>query len=157
MLQVGSMDGVRAIRLLQSRADLELSGLEIEPKLVDYAVGNVRDAGLYVEFVIGDITVPPPLPAFDFVVCLNHTLGYISDETAAINGMKSLGKEIIVSVYGEMFDDDAAHAYFDTLKMPIVATTPQAFRMHGDWSVKRYSRADVDRWNGEIVETPLGY
>lgn len=51
VLQVGSMDGIRAIRLLGERPDLQLSGLEIEEHLVRLAKATVRNAGVKAKVV----------------------------------------------------------------------------------------------------------
>src|SRR3989338_1132421 len=87
VLQVGSMDGTRAIRLLEARPDLKIVGLEIEAPLVELAQQKVADAGLSADFVHGDITDPPTLDRFDYVICLNNTLGYVPEQAKAIAGM----------------------------------------------------------------------
>lgn len=112
VLQVGSMDGTRAMRLLETRPDLKITGLEIEAPLVELAKQKVAAAGLHADFVHGDITDPPTLPSFDYVICLNNTLGYISEQEKAVAGIKKLGKVVIISVYGEKFNDYLARAYF---------------------------------------------
>jgi hypothetical protein len=100
--------------------------------------------GFSARIVQGDITDPPELGHFDWIVCLNHTLGYIADEGEAIANMRLLGDRLAISVYGERFDDVLAERYF---------------RVIGEDGtvVRRYTRADVQAWGGEIVETPLGY
>lgn len=145
VLQVGSMDGTRIVRLLQRRPDLHVTGLEIETELVDLARQNVDGAGLRAEFVKGDITRPPDLLAFDWVLCLNNTLGYISDEQAALGQMRRLGGKVVVSVYGQRFDEALARQYFGVIGLE-------------DYSgVRRYKLADVRSWGGGVVQTPIGY
>lgn len=62
VLQVGSMDGRRLLRLEGRRPDLRLTGLEIEPAFVELAQRSA-DPGTAATFVRGDITNPPELPA----------------------------------------------------------------------------------------------
>ncbi|MDB5178917.1 MAG: hypothetical protein JWN01_860 [Patescibacteria group bacterium] len=126
VLQVGSMDGMRIIRLLQIRPDLQLTGLEIVPELVDAARGNISGAHLEAGIVCGDITDPPRLGRFDYVICLNHTLGYIPDQEKALAEMRKLGEKVVVSVYGEKFDDELARAQVDAWGGK-VAETPTGY------------------------------
>src|SRR5665213_942399 len=88
ILQVGSMDGERIIRLLKLRPDLKVTGLEIEEFFVKVANQKMAKTDFKAEFILGDITNPPSLPTFDYVICLNNTLGYIPDEQKALVGMK---------------------------------------------------------------------
>jgi len=71
VLQIGSMDGTRIINILKARPDLQLTGLEIDSELVEIANKKVPE----VNFIHGDITNPPSLEKFDYVICLNNTLG----------------------------------------------------------------------------------
>ena len=157
VLQVGSMDGTRAIRLLTARPDLKITGLEIEASLVELAKQKVAAAGLRADFIHGDITDPPTLPRFDYAICLNNTLGYIPEQEKAIAGMKKLGKVVIISVYGEKFDDDLARAYFESIKLEIDRIENDNLIMKDFTTVKRYSKQEVESWNGKITETPIGY
>src|SRR5438128_585867 len=90
VLQVGSMDGERAIRLLKERPDLKFSGLEIEASLVELANKKTASAGFKVRSILGDITDPPNLPRFEYVICTNNTLGYIPNEKAALQNMAKI-------------------------------------------------------------------
>jgi SAM-dependent methyltransferase len=157
VLQVGSMDGTRAIHLLRTRPDLSITGLEIEPTFIDLAKKNVATARLNTAFVLGDITKPPPLPHFDCVICLNNTLGYIDAEKRAIAAMRSLGDQTIISVYGETFDEDAAHAYFDSIHLTIDHIEQDCFVMKDFGSIRRYTKKSIGKWGGSITKTPLGY
>jgi SAM-dependent methyltransferase len=139
------MDGLRIVRLLQQRPDLRLTGLEIEPELVERARQNVKAARVTAEIVIGDITRPSELPRFDWVLCLNHTLGYIPDEQRALQNMRRLGGTVVVSVYGQRFDEALARDYFGIIGL-------------ADYrGVRRYKLADVRQWGGGVVQTPIGY
>lgn len=71
--------------------------------------------------------------------------------------MKHAADTVIVSVYGEKFTDDAAHAYFATLTLDVKDITDDVIHVKNFGTVKRYRRADVGQWNGRITETPLGY
>jgi len=157
ILQVGSMDGTRAIRLLEARPDLKITGLEIEAPLVELAKQKVAAAGLHADFIHGDITDPPTLPRFDYAICLNNTLGYISEQEKAIAGMNKLGKVVIISVYGKKFDDDLVRAYFESIKLEIDHIENDNLIMKDFTTVKRYSKKEVDSWGGKITETPIGY
>jgi SAM-dependent methyltransferase len=145
VLQVGSMDGERAVRLLKRRPDIQFTGLEIDPELVELAQQNVAAAGVRAKFVTGDITKPPKLSHFDWVLCLNHSLGYIADEKAALRGMRRLGEIVAVSVYGQRFDVGLAREYFGAIGLADYG-----------W-VRRYRLADVREWGGGVLETPIGY
>ncbi len=157
VLQVGSMDGTRVIRLLEARPDLKITGLEIEASLVELAKQKVTEAGLNADFIHGDITSPPALSRFDYVICLNNTLGYIPEQEKAIIGMKNMGKVIIISVYGEKFDDDLAHEYFKSIHLEIDRIENNTLIMRDFTTVKRYLKKDVESWGGQITETPIGY
>ncbi|HRY82547.1 MAG TPA: class I SAM-dependent methyltransferase [Candidatus Moranbacteria bacterium] len=157
VLQVGSMDGARAIRLLEVRPDLKITGLEIEASLVELAKQKIAIAGLCVNFIHGDITNPPALPHFDYVICLNNTLGYIPEQDKSIAKMKELGKVIIISVYGEEFDNGLAQEYFKSINLKINCIKNDSFIMEDFTAIKRYSKKEVESWGGKIIKTPVGY
>jgi len=70
--------------------------------------------------------------------------------------MKAAGEIVIISVYGENFTDDRAHAYFSSLGWN-VDTRDGDFHIADFGIVKRYTRKEVEKWGGRITETPLGY
>ena len=156
-LQVGSMDGERIIRLLTLRPGLRLTGLEIEPELVDLARANIATAGLIAEVVVGDVTKPPKLPRFDTVLCLNNTLGYIKDPERAIAEMRRLGTTVGISVYGEAFDDALALAYFSSLGLSIDGINDNVVSIADFGLIRRFTQSDVASWGGSVRETPIGY
>lgn len=153
VLQVGSMEGTRAARILEQRADLKYTGLDIDDVLMSLARTNVPNAN----FVLGDITDPPEIGPFDYVICLNHTLGYIEDVEAAMTRMKQLGAHVVVSVYGETFDEVAAVDYFETLGLEIGGIADTEFNMANGWVIRRFTESVIKSWSGEVVKTPLGY
>lgn len=157
VLQVGSMDGTRMIALLRRRGDLDLTGIEIEESLVKLCRKNLESAKLRGTVVHGDITAPPALPPYDYVICLNNTLGYIPDEQAAVEQMRRLGKRVIVSVYGERFDDQLAQLYFGSLGLEVQRREDDTFILKDFTNVRRYPRSSVETWGGAITETPLGH
>lgn len=157
VLHIGSMDGTRVICLLGARPDLKITGLEIEAPLVKLAKQKIAAAVLHADFVHGDIIHPPNLPRFDYVICLNNTLGYIPEQEKAIASMKKLGKVVIISVYGEKFDDDLARMYFESIKLEIDSVEGNNFVMKDFITVKRYTKKEVESWGGKITETPIGY
>ena len=71
--------------------------------------------------------------------------------------MKKLGKVVGISVYGERFSDDLARAYFESIKLEIDHIENDHFVMRDFSTVKRYSKKEVESWNGKITETPIGY
>lgn len=145
ILQIGSCDGTRIIRLHERRPDLILSGLEIDPELHKIAQQKITEAGITANLICGDITNPHGLPGYDYVLCLNNTLGYIPDEAAAMKHMKKLGKHVIISVFGEDFNTDRAQEYFAALEIK-------------DYSwIRTYTEAQVRSWGGHMTITPLGY
>jgi SAM-dependent methyltransferase len=158
VLQVGSMDGRRAIRLLEVRPDLKFTGLEIEEPLIDLARANVKNAGVNATFVAGDITAPlADLSNFDFVICLNNTLGYISEERQARDNMKRLGRQVFVSVFGEAFTDTLAHEYFASMGLMIKRIENDRFMLAEFNEVRRYTKSQVQDWGQIVTRTPLGY
>ena len=157
VLQVGSMDGTRIIKLLSARPDLSLTGIEIESQLVELAKTNISKAGLNADFIHGDITKPKDLPKFDYVICLNNTLGYIPDEEIAINNMKLLGNNVIISVYGEKFNDNLAREYFKAINLEVFKVINNIIFLKDFTKVKRYTEKEVESWNCTILETPIGY
>lgn len=157
VLQVGCMDGTRILKLLRERPDLHITGLEIEPVFIPIAQAKIAHAKLKATFLPGDITAPPPLPVFDYVVCLNNTLGYILDEEKAMSEMRKLGKKVIISIYGEKFTDDLACTYFKTINLNVDKIENNRFYIKNFSSVKRYTKKEVENWGGKIIETPVGY
>jgi hypothetical protein len=87
----------------------------------------------------------------------NNTLGYISNQKKAIKEMKKLGKIIIISVYGEKFDNTLARAYFKSLNLEIEQIEGNLFIMKDFTTIKRYTKEEVKAWGGKIIETPIGY
>jgi SAM-dependent methyltransferase len=157
VLQVGSMDGERAIRLLKERPDLHITGLEVEKSLVELADQKVSAAHLRMQSICGDITNPPSLSLFDYVMCTNNTLGYIPDQQAALESMRSLSKEVFVSVFGEKFTNKLAEEYFHSLGLSIGDIKYNTFTLKDFTQVKRYSRDDVEIWSKDVIDSPVGY
>ena len=157
VLQVGCMDGTRILRLLELRPDLSMTGLDIDDALIECARENFKAAKQTVPLILADITTTDCQEHFDVVLCLNNTLGYIAESDRALKQMKRLGDTVIVSVYGEAFTDQRAKEYFATIGLQYDAIVDNVFRMHDFAQVRRYTRNDVEGWNGKITETPLGY
>lgn len=157
VLQVGCMDGTRIISLLKTRPDLNITGLDIEKEFLAIARENLKREHLKVGFVEGDVTKTLPLSGFDYVICLNNTLGYIRDDKTAIENMKRLGNKVVVSVYGEKFTDDLGLAYFKSIGLNIKRIKDNIFQTDGFDDIKRYTRNEVNSWGGEVTETPVGY
>jgi SAM-dependent methyltransferase len=140
VLQVGSYDGQRILRLLAARPDLDITGLEIDEEFVTLAqnllAGNTPPAAI----TQGDILSPPKdLGGFDYVLCLNNTLGYVAEPERALANMKRLGKIVVVSVFCEEFDAIAAE-----------------YRTKTGSSARRFDSSEVDTWGGIAIPTPLG-
>jgi SAM-dependent methyltransferase len=157
VLQVGCMDGTRIIHLLKVRPDLIITGLDIEKDLLALAKENLKGTNLKVNLVEGDITKPLPFSNFDYVICLNNTLGYIDDEYMAIENMKKMGKKLILSVYSEKFTDELGLTYFKAIGLKINQIKDNIFQAERFINIKRYARDEVNRWSGEVIETPIGY
>ena len=156
VLQVGCMDGTRILHLHQKRPDLKLSGLEIEHDLVITARNLLSKNTIPATIIEGDITNHPTLPYFDYVICLNHTLGYIPQQEKAMEMMKKLGKHVIISVYGETWTPQLAQEYFKTLKLSIKETHGKKFILSDGWPIHRYTKKDLESYS-KINPTPLGY
>lgn len=157
VLQVGSMDGMRIVRLLDLRPDLQIVGLEIESELVDRARQNIKDRGLHADFVVGDITDPPDtLLRCDVTICLNNTLGFIPDYTGALQKMRAYGVHTYVSVFGESFTDGLAHRYYEGIGISIDKIDGNRF-ISEMGTFRRFAREEVISWGGQINQTPLGY
>lgn len=158
ILQVGSMDGMRAVRLLKARPDIKFAGLELEESLVDMARRNISSENLNAEFIVGDITDPPgDIPDFDYVICLNNTLGFIPDYKKAIEVMREIGENAIISVYGEKFNDDLAKEYFNSIGLEVESIENDGIRLK-DFSVaRRFNNGEIRSWGGKVTDSPLGY
>lgn len=157
VLQVGCMDGTRIIALLKGRPDLIITGLDIEQDMIELSRKNLDKAGLKAQFVNQDITKPSPLSGFDYVSCLNNTLGYVTNEEKAIANMKKMGKNVILSVYGEKFTDGLALEYFKSINLEVIGVEKNIFHTKEFVNVRRYTLKDVKKWDGRIIETPIGY
>ena len=158
VLQVGSMDGIRAVRLLRIRLDIDFTGLDIDEDLTAEARRNVQSEKLPAQFVLGDITDPPEgLTNFDLVICLNNTLGFIPDTQKAISEMRRLGRQAYISVFGESFTDDLARQYFGQVGVHVDKITGDRFET-SIGTLKRFSRHEINSWAPKnITKTPLGY
>lgn len=158
VLQVGSMDGLRADRLLSARPDLEFTGLEIEENLVEIARKHTAESHKKAKFIHGDICNPPAsLKQYEYVLCLNNTLGFITDTTAALNQMKKHGRSIVVSVYGEDFDEKLASEYFSSIGLEFLKADEGRFMLKDFSYVPRFTKKDVALWGGSVTKTPIGY
>ena len=157
VLQVGCMNGIRIITLLKERPDLKITGLDIEQSMVDICNDNLKRVGRNATVILGDITKPLSVSGFDYVVCLNNTLGYIPDQETSLANMKNLGGKVIISVFGEAFTSDTAKKYFSSIGLTIKSIDGDTFVMDDFINVFRYSKHIVEEWNGTITITPLGY
>lgn len=157
VLQVGCMNGIRIMALLAKRPDLDITGLDFDQEIIDIAKYNFKKYGIEAKLVHADITTPPKMEKFDYVTCLNNTLGYIPEEEKAIANMKKLGKTTILSVYGEKFTDDLAKEYFKSINLELLGIENDIFHTKEFVNVKRYTREEVKAWGGRIIETPIGY
>ena len=97
------------------------------------------------------------MPPFDYVICLNNTLGYIEEEDKAIKNMKTMGKTVIISVYGEKFTDQLAQEYFSALGLKIINISNNTFYFDDFSKVKRYPQDEIIKWGGNVLKTPVGY
>lgn len=157
VLQVGCMDATRIIALLKARPDLKITGLDIEEDMIESSRKNLKKVGLKAELIHGDITKPLSVSGFDYVICLNNTLGYIPEQEKALENMKELGRTVILSVYGEKFTNELAQEYFKSINLEIERIENNLFHAKEFSSIKRYSKEEVENWNGRIIETPIGY
>lgn len=157
VLQVGCMDGTRIVNLLRVRPDLKITGLDIEKKFLVIAKDKLEKEGLSAELVEGDITKTLPLKKFDYVLCLNNTLGYIKEYVKAFEKMKALGKRVIISVYGERFTDGLAVSYFNSLGLKVKEIKNNIIHTDDFGNIKRFSCEEVKSWMGVVLDTPLGY
>jgi ubiquinone/menaquinone biosynthesis C-methylase UbiE len=157
VLQVGCMDGTRIIAILKERPDVRITGLDFEKEMISSSRKNIRRAGLKADFIHADITKPVPVAGFDYVICLNNTLGYIPEEQKAVENMKRLGKTVILSVYGEKFTDELAEKYFKSISLELTGIEGDIFHTKEFVNVKRYTRKKVEEWKGKVIETPIGY
>ena len=157
VLQVGCGDGSRLIALHTERPDLVLTGLDIDEGMLSLAQKKLDQAGKKIPLIREDITKGMDLVEFDYVICLNNTLGYIPEDEKAIQKMKKIGKKVIISVFGEKFTDERGREYFESIKAEVSKIEGNTFHLRDFCLVKRYTKEKVEKWNGEIIETPLGY
>ncbi len=157
VLQVGCMDGVRIIELLKKRPDLNVTGLDIEPDFIKIAKENFQKTGVNANLIEADITIFKPDSLFDYVICLNNTLGYIPETLKAVEAIKSAGKSSIISVYGEQFTDTVAQNYFTSIGLELEKIENNILYLKDFGAVKRFTKSEVESWSGEYIESPLGY
>lgn len=157
VLQVGCMDGTKAIAILKERPDLIFTGIDIEQDMVNLYKKNLSKEGFNVDVILGDIVDDLSISGFDYVICLNNTLGYISEEKKAIENMKKIGKHVIISVYGEKFDDKLGGEYFKSINLEIESVKDNFFHSKEFVNIKRYTLDEVKKWNGKIIDTVIGY
>ena len=157
VLQVGCMDGTRILSILEKRPDLEITGLDCEKDMIERSKENLKKIGFNADFVHADITDPSQLSGFDYVICLNNTLGYIIEEQKALENMKKIGKTVIISLYGEKFTDELAKEYFSSINLQLEKIEGNVFHTKEFVNVKRYTRNGVEEFGGRIIETPIGY
>lgn len=120
---------------------MHFTGLEIEPQLVKTARERVGSSTHQATFVQGDITQPPAsLGKFDYVLCLNNTLGFISDYQLALRRMSELGRAYI-SVFGEEFNDRRAQDYFASVGMKIEHISGDEIAVRDVGTVRRFPRS----------------
>ncbi len=159
VLQIGCANASRLIDLQTKRPDIHSLGIDIEEKLLSDARENIAKAKMNIDTRLCDITSDEQCAAlgdFDYVLCLNNTLGYIPDEEAALRHMKALGKEVLLSVYSDPFSDELAREYFATLGLKVMKIEENRF-IFGDFSsVKRYAQEEIERWGGSMIATTLG-
>ena len=151
------MDGTRIIRLLDVRPDLKMTGIEVDRNLAEQSRENLLKAKKDTEIIHGDITKSFESGTFECVICLNNTLGYIEEQEEALRNMKEHGRHVIVSVYGERFDDTIAEEYFSSLGLTISEHRGTTFTLEDFGNVRTYTKEDVEKWQGVITETPMGY
>ncbi len=157
VLQIGCMNGVRIMALLEKRPDLEITGLDIEKNILEIAKKNLKKFNIKANLIHGDITKPLEVEPFDYVICLNNTLGYIKEEENAIKNMKKLGKVVILSVYGKKFTDELARAYFKSINLELTSIKNNIFYTKEFINIKRYTKDEVESWGGKIIKTPIGH
>lgn len=160
VLQIGCMNAKRLIAIQRQRPDLRLTGIDIEPAFLEMARANIADASMQIETKLCDITSKEQcekLGHFDYVFCLNNTLGYISEESRALENMFALAPIVIVSVYGEQCTNERMKAYLESINLKPKEIDGNLFHCEDFTTIKRYTKEDVEQWNGRIIETPLGY
>lgn len=108
VLQVGPMDGHRMILIQDKRPDLQITSLEIDENFVKIANDKLTGRGIKWRVIQGDITKPSELEKFDWVICLNNTLGWVDNDKLAIENMKQLAPNVIISVFTDKFSDELA-------------------------------------------------
>jgi SAM-dependent methyltransferase len=155
------MDGLRLIRLSMRRPDLRLTGLDIDAELIELARAHAGGAGIGIQFILGDITAPPPLERFDYAMCLNNTLGYIPEDGLAVARMRQVAGSVLVSVYGERTTDGLAGEYFGVLGTAVTGVRHlgdcDLIIVEGLGEVRRYHAERLETWTTEKQDTPLGY
>jgi len=163
VLQIGCAEGDRILFLSKSIKNVEWVGVDIVAAYAERFEKKLSGSGVNTKFVLGDICKPLGLERkFDYVLCLNNTLGYIHDNPAAINGMRKYlkkGGKIVISVYSaSKFSNELAVKYFESIGTKLVKRFGNLFRTE-DFSLKVYTEPDLlDIMNIEkIIPTPLGF
>src|SRR3989339_1730281 len=157
VLQVGCMNGVRIIALLKERPDLQITGLDIEKEFLKMARKNFKKCQIKAKLIHGDITKSLKIKKFDYVICLNNTLGYIPEEERAIENMKNLGEKVIISVYGEKFTNELAKKYFQSINLELQKIKKNIFHTKEFVKVifssrRRHTRL-VSDWSSDVCSS----
>lgn len=159
VLQVGAMDGTRIVALADVRPDLVLTGFEIEDAFVLRANRVIAEKKINAQVILGDITDGEDALSMgndDVCICLNNTFGYIEQRESALLNMKEIAPVTYISVFEDKFTDELAHEYFSCLGLEIEKIEGRIIHLKDFGFMKRFRRREVEAWNGEIFETPLG-
>ncbi len=161
VLQIGCTLGDRLIVLWNSIKPVRLWGIDIDSDLINRCRNRLNKLMIKAELSVADAQKLPDFDTkFNYVICLNNTLGYIPDDKKAISEMKKSAKgKVIISIYTDTkFTDKIAKEYFKAVGSKVRGIENNVIRTN-EISMKRYSIKDIRDLFGkdvQIIETPLG-
>lgn len=158
VLQVGPMDGHRMVLIQDKRPDLHVTGLEIDEKFVKISNNKLANERIDWQVIHGDITKPPKFEPFDWVICLNNTLGWVENDKLAVENMKKLAPNVIISLFTDRFTEELAEIYFPNMGFNSYKKTKTGFKLDSNTTFKTYSEKEILAFKPkQLNPTPLGY
>jgi ubiquinone/menaquinone biosynthesis C-methylase UbiE len=162
VLQIGCTLGDRLIVLWDNIKPIELWGIDIDPELIKQCKKRLEKLGIKANLFVADAQNFPDFSIkFDYVICLNNTLGYIPNDKKAVKEMKRVTKgKLIVSIYTDTkFTNQVAKDYFNSVGGKIEKIKDNVIYTN-EVTMKRYSKENIRDLFGnkvELIETHLGF
>jgi len=145
--------GRHAIEL--ARRGYDLTGMDLSPYLLDVAKARAKEAGVRVEWRLGDMRQAIGGDAFDVIINLFTSFGYFADEAddrlvmrAAASMLKPGGRFLLEVINGERimarFEEREWFTVGQTAVMERRSLDTSARRMVVEWTVSSNSGTEVN-------------